>query len=32
MINKKTDDLFTDWVVNNKERIIQKWIELAKIP
>ena len=32
MINKKIDKLFTEWVAVNKERIIEKWIELAKIP
>lgn len=32
MINLKIDNLFTEWVQNNKERIIEKWIELAKIP
>ena len=32
MINKKIDKLFTEWVAVNKERILEKWIELAKIP
>ena len=32
MINKNTDKLFKEWVVNNKERIIEKWMELARIP
>ena len=32
MINKKIDALFKEWVVNNKERIIARWIELAEIP
>lgn len=32
MINKNIDKLFTEWISENKERILQKWIELAKIP
>ena len=32
MIDKNTDKLFTEWVSDNKDRILQKWIELAKIP
>lgn len=32
MIDKRIDDLFSQWVENNKERIVSKWIELSKIP
>ncbi len=32
MIDKNIDDLFTEWLEKNKENIIDKWIELAKIP
>ena len=32
MINSKIDNLFTEWVADNKERILEKWMELAKIP
>ena len=32
MININTDKLFKEWIINNKERILSKWIELAEIP
>lgn len=32
MIDKKIDKLFEEWVSLNKDRILSKWIELAKIP
>ncbi len=32
MIDKSIDILFTEWLDKNKERIIEKWIDLAKIP
>ena len=32
MIDKKIDALFSEWLEKNKERIIEKWIELVKIP
>lgn len=32
MIDKSIDSLFTDWLEKNKDRITEKWIELAKIP
>lgn len=32
MINKNVDTLFKEWTLKNKDRIIEKWIELAKIP
>ncbi|MBR6568712.1 MAG: Sapep family Mn(2+)-dependent dipeptidase [Clostridia bacterium] len=32
MIDKKIDDLFTEWLEKNKDEIIGKWIELVKIP
>lgn len=32
MINKKFNDMFNKWVSENREDIINKWIELAKIP
>lgn len=32
MINKSYDELVLQWIENNKDSIIEKWIELAKIP
>lgn len=32
MTDKKIDLLFKEWVELNKDRIVSKWIELAKIP
>lgn len=32
MININTDKLFKEWLSDNKDRIINKWIELARIP
>ncbi len=32
MIDKNIDKLFEEWVKLNKDRILSKWIELAKIP
>jgi len=32
MIDKSIDSLFTEWLEKNKDRITEKWIELAKIP
>ncbi len=32
MINVNTDKLFKEWISDNKDRILNKWIELAKIP
>ncbi len=32
MIDNKIDTLFKEWVADNKDRIINKWIELAEIP
>lgn len=32
MIDKSIDSLFTEWLVKNKDRIVEKWIKLAKIP
>ena len=32
MINKELDLKFEKWIENNKDRIIEKWIELCKIP
>ncbi len=32
MIDKNIDALFTQWLENNKDEIVEKWIELAKIP
>ena len=32
MIDKNIDALFTQWLENNKDKIVEKWIELAKIP
>ena len=32
MINANTDKLFKEWISDNRERILGKWIELAKIP
>lgn len=32
MIDKKTDALFKEWVKNNQNRILDKWIKLAEIP
>ncbi len=32
MINKDLDLKFEKWIENNKDRIIEKWIELCKIP
>ena len=32
MINKKYNELLDKWICDNKEDILHKWIELAKIP
>ncbi len=32
MINKELDLKLTYWIENNKDRILEKWIELCKIP
>ncbi len=32
MIDKNIDALFTQWLEMNKDEIVEKWIELAKIP
>ena len=32
MINKKYNELLEKWIYENKEDILHKWIELAKIP
>lgn len=32
MINKEYDLMISEWIEKNKERIIEKWIELCKIP
>lgn len=32
MINIEYDKRISEWIANNKERIIEKWIELCKIP
>ncbi len=32
MIDKNIDSLFTQWLEENKDEIVEKWIELAKIP
>ncbi len=32
MIDKKIDELFTQWLEKNRDEIVEKWIELAKIP
>lgn len=32
MIDRKIDALFTQWLEVNRDKIIEKWIELAKIP
>jgi succinyl-diaminopimelate desuccinylase len=32
MINYQIDQQITDWIANNKERIIEKWIKLCEIP
>ena len=32
MINKKYNNLLCDWIAENKEYILNNWIELAKIP
>ncbi len=32
MIDKSIDLLFTEWLGKNKDRIVKKWIELARIP
>lgn len=32
MINKEYDSRITEWIDSNKERILDKWIELCRIP
>ena len=32
MINQEYDKKISEWINNNKDRIIEKWIELCKIP
>lgn len=32
MINKEIDSKISQWIVQNKDRVIQSWIELCKIP
>ena len=32
MINHQIDAKITDWIANNKERVIEKWIKLCEIP
>lgn len=32
MINRKIDAEFKNWIADNKDRIIEKWIALAEIP
>lgn len=32
MIDNKIDALITEWIDNNKASVLEKWIELAKIP
>ena len=32
MINCKYNEMFNDWLKDNKESVLHKWIELAKIP
>ena len=32
MINKNYDMMINEWIDKNKERIIESWIELCRIP